>query len=87
MGELEVSMFYTAFMQAMHASLKYKQVKLSQLNKSNENDYPIDDTEIVAGDSLTPEQAKLAHLVVMIGYDGWIWPKICTKEKVTKCKQ
>jgi hypothetical protein len=50
MGELEVSKFYTAFMQAMHASLKYKQLTLSQLNKSNENDYPSDDTEIVADD-------------------------------------
>ncbi len=51
-------------------------------NKSNESHYPRDDSEIVADDTSVPAQEKLATC----GYDSWLWPQICTKEKVTQCK-
>jgi hypothetical protein len=48
---------------ANHASFKYL---AGCRNKTNKNDYPNDDTEIVFDDMTTPTQAKLAHLVVMV---------------------
>jgi hypothetical protein len=49
-------------------------------NKSNENYYPIDDPEIVAGDRLAPTQEKLAYCVVMMAVSGL---KSAKQEKVT----
>jgi hypothetical protein len=46
-------------MQVMHHSFK-----AGHRNKSNENHYSNYDSEIVAGDRLTPAQAKLACCVV-----------------------
>ncbi len=40
------------------------------MNKSNENHYPSDGTDIVADDRLIPPEVKLAYLVVMMDGSG-----------------
>jgi hypothetical protein len=51
----------------------------SQVNKSNENHYPSEDTEkIVADVRSIPGQAQ-AKLAYFVEHGGWLWPDICTK--------
>jgi hypothetical protein len=53
----------------------------SQVNKSNENYYAIsDDPGIVSGDKLTSKHTKTC---ILFYNDGWLWPQIFIKEKVT----
>jgi hypothetical protein len=64
MRELKVSMLHLA----SHATFKYL---ARRRNKSNRKHYyPSNDTEIIAGDSSIPPQAKLAYCVVMMAGSG-----------------
>jgi hypothetical protein len=77
MGEFKV---YTAL--EMQVIYNIKISIRSCRNKSNKNHYPSDDPEIVAGDSATPVQEKLAYcVVIMAGL------KSARKKKFTYHKQ
>jgi hypothetical protein len=54
------------------------------MKNCNENYYPMDDIDIVGDDRSSTSKT----CIISCGYDGWLQPKICTKEiKFTKCKQ